>query len=48
MLKPAPAVRDDCTVPQDWAAYSSADHALWDRLFARQSQQLVGRAVPHS
>ena len=46
MLKPAPAVRDDCTVPQDWAAYSSADHALWDRLFARQSQQLVGRAVP--
>src|ERR1700722_12385373 len=46
MLKSAPATRDDWTVPQDWAAYSSAEHALWDRLFARQSRQLVGRAVP--
>lgn len=42
----APADRDDWTVPQDWAAYSAAEHALWDRLFARQSRQLVGRAVP--
>jgi phenylalanine-4-hydroxylase len=39
-----PAV--DWTVPQDWATYTSAEHALWDRLFARQSRQLVGRAVP--
>ncbi len=37
---------DDWTIPQDWAAYTSAEHALWDRLFARQSEQLVGRAVP--
>jgi phenylalanine-4-hydroxylase len=37
---------DDWTIPQDWRAYTSAEHALWDRLFARQSEQLVGRAVP--
>jgi phenylalanine-4-hydroxylase len=36
----------DWTVPQDWGAYTPAEHALWDRLFARQSEQLVGRAVP--
>jgi phenylalanine-4-hydroxylase len=46
MPQAAPAPADDWTVPQDWAAYSSAEHALWDRLFVRQSQQLVGRAVP--
>jgi phenylalanine-4-hydroxylase len=46
MPQPASAPADDWTVPQDWAAYTGAEHALWDRLFARQSQQLVGRAVP--
>jgi phenylalanine-4-hydroxylase len=46
MPQAASAPADDWTVPQDWAAYSGAEHALWDRLFARQSQQLVGRAVP--
>ena len=25
-------------MPQDWRAYTSAEHALWDRLFARQSR----------
>jgi phenylalanine-4-hydroxylase len=42
----APGRASDWTIPQDWAAYTSAEHALWDRLFARQSEQLVGRAVP--
>jgi phenylalanine-4-hydroxylase len=42
----ATAPSDDWTVPQDWAAYTPAEHALWDRLFARQARQLVGRAVP--
>jgi phenylalanine-4-hydroxylase len=42
----APAAAHDWTVPQDWAAYSPDEHAMWDRLFARQSEQLVGRAVP--
>ena len=37
---------DDWTVPQDWGRYTAAEHALWDRLFARQSEQLVGRAAP--
>jgi len=37
---------EDWTIPQDWAAYTSGEHAMWDRLFARQSEQLVGRAVP--
>jgi phenylalanine-4-hydroxylase len=46
MPQTASAPADDWTVPQDWAAYTDAEHALWDRLFARQSQQLVGRAVP--
>jgi phenylalanine-4-hydroxylase len=36
----------DWTVAQDWGAYSKAEHAMWDRLFARQSALLVGRAVP--
>src|ERR1700761_1099400 len=43
---PPEGAGDDWTVPQDWAAYTNDEHALWDRLFARQSEQLVGRAVP--
>jgi len=37
---------DDWTIPQDWGSYTKAEHAMWDRLFARQSELLVGRAVP--
>ncbi len=36
----------DWTIPQDWARYTPAEHALWDRLFVRQAEQLKGRAVP--
>ncbi|MEC3947368.1 phenylalanine 4-monooxygenase [Sphingobium sp. HWE2-09] len=36
----------DWTVPQDWASYTAQDHAMWDRLFARQAQMLPGRVVP--
>jgi phenylalanine-4-hydroxylase len=43
---PPEGAGDDWTVPQDWASYTGAEHAMWDRLFARQSEQLVGRAVP--
>jgi phenylalanine-4-hydroxylase len=46
MSQAAASTTHDWTVPQDWAAYSSAEHAMWDRLFARQSEQLVGRVVP--
>lgn len=41
---PVPGAAADWTVPQDWPHYSAADHATWDRLFARQSALLPGRA----
>ncbi|MCW1429815.1 phenylalanine 4-monooxygenase [Novosphingobium sp. JCM 18896] len=37
---------EDWTVPQDWAAYTPAEHAMWDRLFARQAAMLPDRVVP--
>ena len=37
---------DDWTIAQDWARYTGAEHVLWDRLFARQAEQLKDRAVP--
>ncbi len=46
MAPPEPARADDFTVPQDWAAYTPAEHAMWDTLFARQSALLVARATP--
>jgi phenylalanine-4-hydroxylase len=36
----------DWTIDQDWAAYTAADHAVWDRLYARQTAQLRDRAHP--
>jgi phenylalanine-4-hydroxylase len=36
---------DDWTVPQRWSDYSTAEHAIWDRLFERQVAQLQDRAV---
>jgi phenylalanine-4-hydroxylase len=41
-----PGAADDWTIAQDWSRYTAAEHALWDRLFARQAVQLQGRAVP--
>lgn len=35
---------DDFTIAQDWEAYSDQDHAIWRRLFERQSDLLPGRA----
>lgn len=37
---------DDWTIDQGWEAYSSADHAMWDRLFERQAKMLPGRVAP--
>ncbi len=45
LVRPAEAA-DDWTVPQRWDTYTPAEHALWDRLFARQERQLRGRAAP--
>src|SRR5688572_18046852 len=36
----------DWTIPQAWSDYSAAEHAMWDRLFARQSAMLPSRVVP--
>jgi phenylalanine-4-hydroxylase len=43
--RPAGAATD-WTIPQRWERYSADDHAMWDRLFARQAQLLPGRAAP--
>ena len=36
----------DWTVPQDWASYTLAEHAMWNKLFARQARMLPGRVTP--
>ena len=35
----------DWTIAQNWGAFTAQDHVLWDRLFARQSEMLPGRAA---
>ena len=47
-LVPAPptGAGADWTIPQAWETYTPAEHALWDRLFARQAAMLEGRAAP--
>jgi phenylalanine-4-hydroxylase len=41
---PPPGAAADWTIPQDWAHYTSEEHATWDTLFARQAKLLPGRA----
>jgi len=36
----------DWTIPQDWASYTAQEHAVWDRLFARQAGMLPKRVAP--
>ena len=43
--KPAFAA-DDWTVPQEWNRYTADEHAMWDRLFERQTAMLPGRVAP--
>ncbi len=42
---PPPGAAADWTIPQNWEAFSAAEHAMWDRLFARQTAMLPGRAA---
>ena len=35
----------DWTVPQNWEKFSADEHRMWDRLFARQTAMLPGRAA---
>ncbi|HJS11668.1 phenylalanine 4-monooxygenase [Sphingopyxis sp.] len=41
---PPPGAAADWTILQDWDAFTADEHAMWDRLFARQSEMLPGRA----
>lgn len=43
--KPPEGANADWTIAQNWDAFSADDHAMWDRLFARQSAMLPGRAA---
>lgn len=38
------AMTENHLIDQDWGAYGAGDHAVWARLFARQSRLLPGRA----
>ena len=42
---PPPGAAADWTISQDWDAFTVDEHAMWDRLFARQSEMLPGRAA---
>jgi phenylalanine-4-hydroxylase len=42
---PPPGAAADWTIPQNWEGFSADDHAMWDRLFARQTAMLPGRAA---
>lgn len=43
---PPPGAAADWTISQAWADYTAAEHAMWNRLFARQSALLPSRVVP--
>ena len=43
---PPPHAAADWTIPQAWTSYTTDEHAMWDRLFARQTSLLPGRVVP--
>ena len=41
---PPEGAQPDWTVPQNWERITAADHAVWDRLFARQAAAVEGMA----
>lgn len=45
-LAPPPGAAADWTIPQAWRDYTHAEHAMWDRLFVRQTAMLSDRVVP--
>jgi phenylalanine-4-hydroxylase len=46
IAQPPEHAAHDWTIPQGWEAYTPEQHALWDRLYARQTRMLPGRVVP--
>ena len=43
---PPPGAAADWTIPQDWRSYTPVEHAMWDKLFARQAAMLPDRVTP--
>ena len=43
--QPPEGANADWTIPQNWEQFSADEHSMWDRLFARQSEMLPGRAA---
>ena len=43
--QPPPGAAADWTIAQNWNAFTDGEHDVWDRLFARQSAMLPGRAA---
>ncbi len=43
--EPPAGANPDWTISQNWDAFTSDDHAMWDTLFTRQSEMLPGRAA---
>ncbi len=44
LSSPSASLPGDHTIPQAWASYTPEEHAVWDRLFARQTSMLTSRA----
>lgn len=42
--RPPEGAAADWTIPQNWNAFTPAEHAVWDTLFERQAKLLPGRA----
>ena len=43
--KPPEGANADWTISQNWDAFDADEHAMWDKLFARQAKMLPGRAA---
>lgn len=43
--RPPEGANADWTISQNWEAFNAQDHAMWDQLFARQSEMLPGKAA---
>ncbi len=43
---PPPGAGADWTIPQNWSAFTDAEHRTWDTLFQRQAALLPGRVAP--
>jgi phenylalanine-4-hydroxylase len=44
-VRPPPGAARDWTIAQNWRAYSAAEHAVWDQLYAAQVRMLPNRVV---